>query len=469
MAKSLISEDLLFPADTNVRAVARELFSTVKSLPILSPHGHVDPSWFAANDLFESPTELFLRHDHYLYRMLYSQGVPLSQLGVYDLEGNTGVDDRQAWHNFAKHFYLFRGTPSSIWLNLVFHRLFGITEPLNADTADLYFDTIASHLAQESFRPRALFDQFKIGALATTESPLDQLPHHQRLADSDWNGRIITSYRPDNVVDPDNVRFKAGLVELGELTGQDTTSWQGYLQAHRLRREYFKSFGATATDHGHPTAATADLSNSECEALFKRVQSDDFTPSEAELFRAQMLTEMAKMSIDDGLVMQIHAGASRNHNNNLFKLYGADKGADIPSQVNWVIGLKPLLDRFGNHDTLKIILFTLDETNYGRELAPLVGHYPVLKVGPAWWFFDSPEGMRRYREQITETAGFYNTVGFNDDARSFLSIPARHEVARRVDCSYLATMVSDHRISMNDAAELAIDLAYNLPKKAYNL
>jgi glucuronate isomerase len=469
MSTSLIDENLLFPSDPAVRQLARSLFETVRELPIISPHGHVEPAWFAKNESFEDPTELFLVHDHYLYRMMYSQGVSLQSLGVVNKQGEPVAKARDAWRVFASHYFLFRGTPSSIWLNIVFSRLFGLSKVLSPATADHYFDTIAEALVKDEFRPRALFDSFNIELLATTESPLDNLGHHKVIRESGWKGNIITTYRPDNVVDPEHPEFADGLLKLGELTGQDTSSWDGYRQAHRVRREFFKEFGATATDHGHPTARTADLSESQCQKLFAAVRDGSFTADDAELFRAQMLTEMAKMSIDDGLVMQIHAGSRRDHNQSIFAEYGKDKGADIPQQVDFVNGLKPLLDRFGNHNDLSIILFTLDETNYGRELAPLAGHYPVLKIGPAWWFFDSPDGMRRYREFTTETAGFYNTVGFNDDARSFLSIPARHEVARRIDCGYVASLVAEHRIGMDDALEVATDLAYNLPKKSYRL
>lgn len=469
MSASPINDKLLFPANPEIRKIAESLYNGIKDLSIISPHGHVLPAWFANNDLFEDPTELLLVHDHYLYRMMYSQGVSLEALGVSNKRGEPVAAPREAWREFAAHYYLFRGTPSALWLNLVFSRLFGLTEVLSAATADHYFDTISAALATEEFRPRTLFDTFNIELLATTESPLDALEHHQVIRNSEWDGKVITTYRPDNVVDPEHFAFADGLVELGELTGQDTMTWQGYLEAHRVRRAFFKEMGATATDHGHPTAQTADLSGAQCEKLFATVRAAEFTRDEAELFRAQMLTEMAGMSIEDGLVMQIHAGSVRDHNRWLFDEYGKDKGADIPRQVDFVNALRPLLDRFGNSRDLSIILFTLDETNYGRELAPLAGHYPVLKIGPAWWFFDSPEGMRRYREATTETAGFYNTVGFNDDARSFLSIPARHEVARRVDCGYLATLVAEHRLDITEAEEVAADLAYNLPKKSYRL
>jgi glucuronate isomerase len=334
-------------------------------------------------------------------------------------------------------------------------------------------DTITEQLATPAFRPRALFDRFNIEVIATTESPLDSLEHHAAIralnASGAWQGRVITAYRPDPVVDPEFEGFRANLRTFSELTGEDCLSWPGYLAAHRRRRAFFASMGATSTDHGHPTAQTADLPPAEAEALFAQVSAGSFTPADAELFRAQMLTEMAAMSIDDGLVMQLHPGSFRNHNASLFAALGRDKGADIPQRTEYVQALRPLLDRFGSDPRLSLILFTLDESTYARELAPLAGHYPCLKLGPAWWFHDSPEGMRRFREMTTETAGFYNTVGFNDDTRAFLSIPARHDVARRVDCSFLARLVAEHRISDWEAAELAQALSYTLAKRAYKL
>jgi glucuronate isomerase len=298
---------------------------------------------------------------------------------------------------------------------------------------------------------------------------VDELHSHARIRQSGWNGRVLTAYRPDPVIDPENEAFGRSLERLGQLTGEDVGFWGGYLEAHRKRRAVFAAAGCTSTDHGHPTARTADLPLREAEALFHKIVGGAFSPQDAELFRAQMLTEMARMSLDDGLVMQIHPGSFRNHNQALFQHFGRDKGADIPVATDYVHALKPLLDRFGCEPGLTVIVFTLDETAYSRELAPLAGHYPALRLGPAWWFHDSPEGMRRFREQTTETAGFYNTVGFNDDTRAFLSIPARHDVARRVDCAFLARLVAEHRLDEDEAAETAVDLAYRLPKAAYKL
>ncbi|AOG01774.1 glucuronate isomerase family protein [Blastomonas sp. RAC04] len=463
--------DRLFPADPEVRAITRRLYDHVATLPIISPHGHTDPQWFAQNAPFANASELLLQPDHYVFRMLYSQGVPLEALGLtpVSVDAAPAVDPREAWRILAGHYHLFRGTPSRMWLDWVFAEGFGIDVQLTAETSDLYYDRITGALATPEFRPRALFERFNIEVITTTESPLDTLEHHRTIADSNWNGRVLTAYRPDPVVDPEYEGFRDNLARFAELTGEDTFSYAGYLAAHRKRRAFFAKHGATSTDHGHPTALTADLSRAEADALFARVIRPDVSPQDAELFRAQMLTEMAGMSVEDGLVMQIHPGALRNHNPQVFARFGRDKGADMPMRTDYVHALRPLLARHGNNPDLTIILFTLDETVYARELAPLAGHYPALKLGPAWWFHDSPEGMRRFRLSMTETAGFYNTVGFNDDTRAFLSIPARHDVARRVDCGFLATLVAEHRMEEWEAAELAHDLSYALAKKAYRL
>lgn len=459
--------DRLFPADPTVRDMARELYEEIRALPIVSAHGHTDARWFAFDEPFSNAVELLLAPDHYVFRMLYSQGVSLEALGIGSKAGPSMVEPRDAWREFAQHYWLFRGTPSQLWLEHVFVEVFGIRVKLEAQTADLYFDTINAALASPQFRPRALYEKFNIEVLATTESPIDRLESHVAIRASGWTGRVITTYRPDIVIDPEHEEFKSALRTFGDLTGEDVFTWAGYLRGHRIRRAEFAALGATATDHGHPTCATADLGEVEAAALFARILGSEVAATDAELFRAQMLTEMAKMSLDDGLVMQIHPGVVRDHNRALFQSHGRDKGADIPQSTDYVHALKPLLDRCGNDRRLAVILFTLDESAYSRELAPLAGHYPVLKLGPAWWFHDSPEGMRRFREQTSETAGFYNTVGFNDDTRAFLSIPARHDVARRVDCAYLARLVTEHRLDEGDARDLAVDLAYRLPKKAY--
>jgi glucuronate isomerase len=465
---ALMHPDRLFPADPTTRAIARRLFSSVASVPILSPHGHTEAQWFDENKPFPNPSALFLEPDHYLFRMLYSQGVSMDALGIPprpDQVNNTPPDPREAWRLFAKNYYLFRGTPSRLWLDYAFSEIFGLGdgEPdgpngrLSAQSADHYYDQISEKLATPEFLPRALYKRFGIEVLSTTDSATSTLAHHQALVnDSTWQGRILPTFRPDAVIDPDHEHFAHNIHVLGDLTREDTHTWKGYLNALRKRRAFFKQQGATATDHGHPTAHTADLSPEEAGRLFTNVigihpRHQSVSPKEHDLFRAHMLCEMARMSLEDGLVMQLHAGAFRNHNRSIFKKYGTDKGADVPQSTEYVHGLRPLLSRFGNEPNFTLIVFTLDESTYSRELAPLAGHYPALKLGPPWWFHDSPEGMRRFRESATETAGFYNTVGFNDDTRAFFSIPGRHDTARRMDAGYLAKLVAEHRLDEDEA------------------
>ncbi|WP_380058240.1 glucuronate isomerase [Falsihalocynthiibacter sp. SS001] len=463
-------ENRLFPAESSVRKIARELYETIADLPIISPHGHCDPRWFAENERFPDPAQLIVVPDHYVFRMLVSQGVSMADLGVPSADGApVEQDPRKIWRRFAENFHLFRGTPSAMWLDHSFEHVFGLTERLTADNADAYYDHIDSKLADEAFRPRALFERFNIEVLSTTESALDDLKWHKMIAGSDWNGRVVTTYRPDSVVDPEFEGFAENVAAFGELTGEDTTSWEGYLNAHRARRAFFMEHGATASDHGHATARTENFSKSQAAELFEKALAGNCTPQEADAFRGHMLTEMARMSVEDGLVMQIHPGSYRNHSKPVFDGFGRDKGFDIPTQTEYVKALKPMLDAVGMEPSLAVILFTLDESTYGRELAPLAGAYPSLKLGPPWWFFDSNEGIRRFREATTETCGFYNTAGFNDDTRAFCSIPARHDVARRSDCAYLATLVSTGRLNMAEASEVAIDLTYRLAKQAYRL
>lgn len=462
--------DRLFPVDLRQRDLARALYNSVSDLPIISPHGHCDPQWFATNDRFGNPAELFVVPDHYVFRMLVSQGVRMADLGVRRVDGSpVETDPRMIWQRFADHYYLFRGTPSSIWLDHAFEHVFGIDEVLSGANANVIYDRIEAQLSTDAFRPRALFDAFHIELLATTEGALDDLRWHRHINQSDWRGRVITTYRPDAVVDPDFEGFAQNLRDFGELTNEDTTTWAGYLAAHRKRRAFFRKFGATATDHGHPSAHTANLDATTAETLFIKINSGDFSRHDAEEFRGQMLTEMAKMSIEDGMTLQIHAGSQRNHSARVFADFGRDKGFDIPGRTDYVSALKPMLDVVGMEPNLTIVLFTLDETAYARELAPLAGAYPALKLGPPWWFHDSYEGIKRFRESTTETCGFYNTVGFNDDTRAFCSIPARHDVSRRCDSAYLATLVTTGRMREADAFEVVNDLAYGLAKVAYNL
>ncbi len=461
----MLNSNRLFPSDPTEREVAQRLYDDVRDMPLICPHGHTDPAWFATNEAFANPTELLILPDHYVRRMLVSQGIQVLEM----LDADRTPDNRAIWQVFAKNYHLFRSTPTRLWLDHTFSDLFGLTDRLSEQTADSYYDHISACLSQDGFRPRAMAERFNIEVITTTEGPCDPLDHHRAIAQSGWGVRVITSYRPDAVIDADAPGFVANLEAFATCTGEDTKTWAGYLSAHRNRRAFFKAMGATSTDHGHPTAQTLDLADEAAAALFDKIRHGTGTPEQNEMFRAQMLTEMARMSLDDGLVMQLHVGSYRNHSPDVLAKFGTDQGFDIPQPTEYVTALKPLLDRFGMDPRLSIILFTLDETAYSRELAPLAGAYPSIKLGPAWWFFDSPAGMMRYRETITETAGFYNTVGFNDDTRALPSIAARHDVARRVDCAYLAQQVAQHVLDEDEAAELARDLAYGLAKKAYNL
>ena len=459
----------LFPAEATARAVAMKLYETVRNLPIISPHGHTDPRWFAENKPFPNPAALFIQPDHYIFRMLYSQGIPLESLGIPQEDGKQSADPREVWRIFARNYYLFRGTPTRLWMDFALENVFGLTERLSAANADEFYEAIEKKLQTPEFLPRALFERFNIEVLATTDAAVDSLEFHQAIKASGWKGRVVPTFRPDAVVDAEFLGFQENLKKLGEVSGEDVSNWKGYLAALRSRRAFFKKNGAKATDHGHLTALTADLPLQEAERLYERIFTGRLQPGDVELFQAQMLTEMAGMSVEDGLTMQLHPGSIRNYNTAVYEKFGRDKGADIPSPTEYVRALRPLLSKYGNEPNFTLILFTLDETTFSRELAPIAGHFPSVKLGPPWWFLDSPEGMMRFREAATETAGFYNTVGFNDDTRAFLSIPARHDVARRVDCAFLARLVAEHRLDEAEAFEVVKDLAVNLVRKAYKL
>lgn len=462
----LLHPDRLFPSDTATRDLARRLFGAVEHLPIISPHGHTDPKWWGQNPAFSDAAELFVIPDHYVTRLLVSQGVHSEALGYGE---GAEPDRRTVWRTFAEHYHLFRGTPTRLWLDHAFLEVFDIQERLSPATADDSFDAINEKLGQADYHPRALYDRFGIEAIATTDSAIDDLADHRAVANSSWQGRVLPTYRPDSVSNPEDPAFLSQLDQLAERTGISTDTWDGYLDAHRERRTFFKLHGATATDHGFPTPQTADLSLSEAKSLFARVRSGNAQGDDHVLFRAQMLTEFARMSCEDGLVMQLHCGSTRDHSPHVFERDGQNRGFDIPSRTGFVAELKPLLDAVGFQPDLQIILFTLDESTYSRELAPLAGAYPCLKLGPPWWFHDSFEGMLRFRRMATETAGFYNTVGFNDDTRALCSIPARHDVARRVDCAFLAELVSSHRLDETEAFELAPLLSNGLAREGYRL
>ena len=466
-----LDPDRLLPRQGRAQALARALYDRVRDYPIVSPHGHTDPAWFALDTPFENATDLLVTPDHYVLRMFYSQGIPLSALGVA-AEGEPRdqvATPREAFRTFAAHWHLFRATPSRMWLETALAQVFGVEVQPSRETADRIFDQINDCLAQPEFRPRALLNRFRVHLIATTEGALDPLSHHATLKADGWSDRVVTTFRPDDVLNPDLPGFSDRIDELAEVTGEDTRGFAGYLAALRNRRELFRSFGATATDHGHPTAQTADLDARECQRLLDAALAGTASSEETERFRAQMLTEMAGMSVEDGMTMQLHPGSFRNQNKALFDRYGPDRGADIPVKAEFVRSLEPLLNRYGNSAAFKFVLYTLDESTYARELAPLAGHWPCLRLGPPWWFHDSPNGMQRHRQGTIETAGFYNTCGFNDDTRALLSIPARHDVARRMDARFLAEQVEEGRLDAADAFELIDDLTVNLACETFGI
>ena len=471
MSKIHLPEDRYFGPDAKQKEIALRLYSLVAKLPLVCPHGHVDPRLFADPDYsFGSPADLLIIPDHYVFRMLYSQGIPMEKLGVPRRDGGeVETDHRKIWQTFAENFFLFHGTPTGMWLNHELVSVFGVEEKLTGGSAQRIYDQIATQLAQPEFRPRAMFERFNIEVMSTTDAATDPLKHHQAIRTSGWKGHIVPCFRPDAVVNLDAPGWRRDIEALSAVSGIQVNSYRAFIQALENRRDFFKSMGATATDHAALTAYTEDLRESEAEAIFARALAGKATAEDATRFTGHMIIEMARMSLEDGLVMQFHTGSLRNHNPLVFERFGLDKGGDIPVAGEFTRNLRPLLMKYGNEARLTLILFTLDETTYSRELAPIAGHYPAVKLGPSWWFHDSLNGMTRYREQITETAGLYNTAGFNDDTRAFPSIPARHDLSRRVDASWIAGLVVRGIVDMSDAEEMIHATAYRLVKKAYKL
>lgn len=466
-----LSPDRFFSPEPVQRRLAREIYASIRSLPLICPHGHVNPRVFADPDFqFGNPTEMIIIPDHYIFRMLYSQGISLEALGIPRRDGGpVESDHRKIWQLFADHFYLFRGTPTGVWLAAEFFEVFGIEEKLTSENAQRIYDHILEKLATPEFRPRNLYKRFNIEVLTTTDAATDTLQYHRTLRASNWDGTIRPTFRPDGVVHILADGWKENIAQLSAVSGIDVNNYSSYIQALEQRRAFFKEMGATATDHAALTAYTERLSTAEAERIFQRALAGKASEADAHRFAGHMIMEMARMSIEDGLVMQFHVGSLRNHNRVIYQRFGPDKGADIPIRSEFTRNLQPLLNAYGNDPRLTLILFTLDESAYSRELAPLAGHYPALFLGPPWWFFDSIFGMIRYREAVHETAGLYNTVGFNDDTRAFPSIPVRHDVWRRVESNWLAGLVVQGIIDEGDALDMARASAYDLAKRAYRL
>ncbi len=439
--------------------------------PIIGPHGHVDAALLANPDAtFGTPADLFIIPDHYVCRMLYSRGVPLEDLGVPALDGSAvETDHRRIWQRFAERFYLFRGTPSGLWLSDVLVHVFGVTEKLSAANAQDVYSRIETLLALPEYSPRALFRRFKIETLCTTDAATSTLDDHRRLREEGWGTAVRPTFRPDAVTNLATAGWHKHIERLGELARVGVVGYASFIRALEQRRAYFRSLGAVATDHAAIAPHTERLTEHEADVIFQRALRGDVLPSDPARFTAHMLLELARMSAEDGMVMQIHAGSLRDHNAAVFSRFGADKGADIPVPTEWTRGLRQLLNAYGNDPRFRVILFTLDESTNGRELAPIAGHYPAVLLGPPWWFFDSVNGMRRYLDEVVETAGLYNLAGFNDDTRAFCSIPARHDVWRRVTCDWLAGLVQRGLVDLDDAHEMALACAGGLAKTAYRL
>jgi glucuronate isomerase len=466
----VLHEDRFFDSDPAIRRAARELYDGIRALPIVSPHGHVDPRLLATDEPFPEPTALLITPDHYVIRMLYSQGIPMEALGIATHDGSPFESDPRAiWQRFADHWHLFRGTPSGVWLTHVMYEVFGVRTKLAADSASAIYDEIDEKLKSPEFRPRALYERFNIEVLATTDGAADSLVHHRAMRVSGWKGKVIPTFRPDAVFQIASGGWLESIEALGMASGTPIGDYDDFTSALVERREHFKSLGATATDHGVTEPFTERLVHEDASRLFERAKTGHANMHDQHAFKGHMLMEMARMSLEDGLVMQLHAGAVRDHNGSVANKFGHDAGGDIPTATEFTRNLRPLLEAYGNESDFTLIVFTLDESTYSRELAPLAGHYPAMRLGPPWWFHDSIEGMRRYREQVMETAGIYNTAGFNDDTRAFCSIPARHDLARRMDANWLGGLVARHVVDMSDAREMAHALAYDLAKSAYKL
>ncbi|MGH7652028.1 MAG: glucuronate isomerase [Gemmatimonadaceae bacterium] len=467
-----LHEDRYFDPDPVIRRHARELYNETCTLPIVSPHGHVDPAILAKNDPFADPASLIVTPDHYILRMLYSRGVPLESLGVRRLHGSAAgmeTDPRKIWQTFADNWHLFRATPTRAWLEYELGEVFRIKENLDSGTAQRVYDAINERLRSPEFRPLALLQKFNIEVLATTDAPADKLEHHQALREMGLATRVIPTFRPDRIFGIAGPGWPRELERFEDVIGHAIRSGAGLVEALARRRIDFKAMGATATDHAVVNPNIERLSESDADRLFAKACDGKATTDDESRFEANLLMEMARLSTEDGLVMQIHAGAVRNHDRRLYHDFGPDLGGDIPQATEFTMNLQPLLNAYGNDPRFRLIVFTLDESTYSRELAPLAGHYQSMLLGAPWWFHDSVEGMRRFRESTTETAGIENTAGFADDTRAFCSIPARHDLARRQDANYLGGLVARHIIDVADARQMARALAYNLAKHAYRL
>lgn len=455
-----LDPDRLLPADPATRDLARALYGLVADAPIISPHGHVPIGLLDRDEAFENPVQLLVRDDHYVTRLLNAAGFTLDQ--------QRDASPREVWRRFAELWHRFDGTASSYWLRDELTGILGVTRELGPETADLIYDEVVERLRSPQLRPRALLAAFPIAVLATTDDPLDDLAAHDRVAGARLPTRVIPTFRPDAYLDPDRPDFTENVERLVAATGQ-SGDFAGYLRALEARRAHFIEHGAVSADHGVERAETVELEAAEASRLFEAARTGSANRREHRALRAHLLLQMARMSVDDGLVMTIHAGVLRNHSTATFRRHGPDTGHDIPVRGEFTRGLRPLLERFGLARDFHLILFSVDETTYARELAPLAGFYPAVRVGAPWWFLDAPLAAERFRAAVTETAGFYRGSGFIDDTRALLSIPARHEMARRVDAAFLARLTVEGRLRRSDAERIALDLVDRIPREAFKL
>lgn len=464
-----LSPDRLFPADPGVRQLARDLYAEVADLPIISPHGHVPAQWLADDIHFDDPTSLLITPDHYVNRLLHSHGVSLGDLGV----GRGPLDEaasRAAFRLLCSHWDAYRGTPVRFWLDAQLADIFGVTVRPSAETADAIYDQIAECLTKPEFSARALYARFGIEVLATTDDPCDDLSFHAALRDDPtWTSRVVPTFRPDRYLEPLGPTWLDDVERLGEVTGLETSEYDGFLAALAERRRYFVAHGAVSADHSHADARTDVLSGREADRLFTLARKQEATEAEATALRRHLVSEMGRMSCDDGLVMTLHPAVRRSHHGPTAQRYGADVGSDIPLQVEFTDALRPLLERYGTHPNFHLVIFTLDETTFSREIAPLAGFYPSVYAGAPWWFLDAPDAIRRYRAAVTETVGFGKTSGFIDDTRAFCSIPARHDMSRRLDAGYVAQLVAEHRLELDEAHEVMTELVVDNPRKVFKL
>ncbi len=454
-ATTICHADRLFPADLSTRMLARRLYESVRGLPLVCSGVVADPSWFAENPALPDPAQVFVQSDRQVWAILRGHGVAPGQLGVADDGASIAGDPASVWKVFAANYHAFRGTPTRLWHDHAFSTLFGLNERLSADNSDRFYTRVAECLAKPEFRPRALFQRFNIELLSALATPFDSLDPYLAARGS-LKGRLVPTYCPDRLVDANNPGFITALDRFAELTSTDAWTWKGYLDAHRQRRAQFKSAGALAISQFALAARTADLPAEDAEKLFAKIVSRDFSPAEGDLFRAQMATEMARMSLDDGLVLQLHLDTPPVH----------DPEQKVPPPMPSVDGLLPLLQRFRGEPGLRVVACQDGLSAQADELARLASEYACLFVSAGG--SGGSEPMRRFRAMSFQNAAFYKTLNALQGQR-FIALAALTDAIRRLDCAFLAEFVVAHRLDEDEAHAMAKDVAYGISKKVYHL